>query len=125
MSRPRIKTPRRAVRVTPQDYAALLTPEQSARLRSRREQPRRRAVEEWAATAPPEWNAPPRWVSLNPAARRKWEQERAATVERWKREADTATAAQLERNRAALLDKWADERRAFLDRWKTQPAELW
>lgn len=118
-----MKPGRRAVRVCPQDYGALLTPEQSERLRGRRDPSRRRIVEEWAAAAPPEWNSPPRWVLQDADARTRWERERAAVLEGWEREAAGVDTEQWKRSCAAILDKWADERRAFLERWEPQPGK--
>ena len=96
----------------PQDYSALITPEQAATLRARRRGKQSPAPVNWAEL-PPEWKNPPRWAVGNPDALNRWEQERAALLEQWNREADAARA------------QWEQARREFAERWKPQPAEQW
>lgn len=96
----------------PQDYSALITPEQARTLRARRRGTQSPAPVNWAKL-PPEWKTPPRWAVGNPDALNRWEQERAALLDQWNREADAARA------------QWEQARREFAERWKPQPAEQW
>lgn len=96
----------------PQDYSALITPEQARTLRERRRGTQSPAPVDWAKL-PPEWENPPRWVVSNPDALNRWNRERAALLEQWNREADAARA------------QWEQARREFAERWKPQPAEQW
>lgn len=96
----------------PQDYSALITPEQARTLRARRRGTQSPAPVDWAKL-PPEWENPPRWVVSNPDALNRWNRERAALLEQWNREADAARA------------QWEQARREFAERWKPQPAEQW
>jgi len=95
MPRPRIKKPRGAVRVPPEDYAALFTPQQLRKLRARHK-PRpitaaADALTRWEQARPPAWNAaaftewintpPPRWFDAD--GLRRWEQRRAEILAEW------------------------------------------
>lgn len=107
----------------PQDYSALITPEQARTLRARRRGMQSPAPVDWAKL-PPEWENPPRWVVSNPDALNRWEQERAALLEQWERERPRLLE-QWNREADAARAQWEQARRDFAERWKPQPAEQW
>lgn len=127
MGRPRIKAQRRAERVTPEDYAALFTPQQLRELRNRRQ---RRpitaaadALTRWEQSRPLDWEnnpetfgkwintPPPRWLDAD--ALRRWDQRRAEILADWGR---NAPAAFRELN-GETLRRWEQERAKVAAEW--------
>ena len=104
----------------PQDYSALITPEQARTLRARRRGTQSPAPVDWAKL-PPEWRNPPRWAVGNPDALNRWNQERAALLEQWERERPRLLD-QWNQGADAARALWEQARREFAERWKTQPA---
>lgn len=98
----------------PQDYAALLTPEQVRTLRARRRGTQSPAPVDWAEL-PPEWKNPPRWAVGNPDALKRWEQERAALLDQWERERPRLLE-QWNREADAARAQWEQARRDFVER---------